>query len=523
MTLKTLLKNIGEMAVKQKLVKYSAAGASLAEINPMEVAWYPLFYAIPAGTHTISENIITFSLTLYYIDRLLEDNSNEVDIFSSSIENLRNIIIGISNLPGVYDVENNYTMNNFMPEKLNDRLCGSYATVRISVVADSVCYVEEGEEPEPIDYSKMYLTIEALEDGTFYVRKADIGYSVNGGEWETTTGATSLSLNQGDAVRFKGTAGGNGLFSGNTLAFDAYGNIESLEYGDDYIGQTTIKNSPSLGAFGFIFSGCTGTRNAENLILPATTLKSWCYRSMFASCTSLTTAPKLPATTLAGYCYYCMFQGCTSLSTVHELPATELSNSCYYCMFRGCTSLTTAPELTATRLIYNCYYWMFRDCTSLTTAPELPATTLADTCYTGMFYGCTSLTTAPELPATTLAYACYSGMFSACRNMTTAPALPATTLANSCYESMFYYCTSLTTAPELPATTLASNCYNGMFRGCSNLNYIKCLATDISASNCTDTWVEGVPYSGTFVKSESMEGWTRGGSGIPSGWTIADA
>lgn len=142
MNLKTLLGNIGIMAKSQKLVNFSAAGASLAEINPLEVAWYPMFYAIPAGTHTINENTITFSLTLYYIDRLLEDNSNEVDIFSYSIENLRNIIIGIKGLPGVVNVDSTYTMNNFMPEKLNDRLCGSYANVKITVAVDTICFDE---------------------------------------------------------------------------------------------------------------------------------------------------------------------------------------------------------------------------------------------------------------------------------------------------------------------------------------------------------------------------------------------
>ena len=142
MTLKILLKNIGEMGKAQNLVNFSAAGASLAEINPLEVTWYPMFYSIPAGTHTITEDTTTFSLTLYYIDRLLEDNSNEVDIFSSSIENLRNIINGIKWLPGVVDVETSYTINNFMPEKLNDRLCGSYANVRITVANDTVCYDE---------------------------------------------------------------------------------------------------------------------------------------------------------------------------------------------------------------------------------------------------------------------------------------------------------------------------------------------------------------------------------------------
>lgn len=146
MNLLELCRALGEMAIAQMLVKYSAAGASLGEINPLNVEWYPLFYIIPSGTHTVMENTTRFDLTLYYIDRLLEDNSNTIDIFSSSIDNLKNIIVGAKSIPGVVDVESTYTIRNFMPEKLNDRLAGAYANVRI-VVANNNCFVE-GEEPD---------------------------------------------------------------------------------------------------------------------------------------------------------------------------------------------------------------------------------------------------------------------------------------------------------------------------------------------------------------------------------------
>ena len=157
------------------------------------------------------------------------------------------------------------------------------------------------------DYSKMYLTIEALSGGTFYVRKANVGYSVNGGDWETTTGETALSLNQGHKVRFKGTDGGKSLFSGNTLAFNAYGNIESLEYGDDFEEVTSVKN---VSGFAFCFSGCTGLFSAENLVLPAATLVNSCYMGMFGGCTNMKDAPAIPATALAEGCCSSMFIAC---------------------------------------------------------------------------------------------------------------------------------------------------------------------------------------------------------------------
>lgn len=187
-----------------------------------------------------------------------------------------------------------------------------------------------------IDYSKMYLTIEALSGGTFYVRKANFGYSVNGGEWETTTGATSLSLNQGDAVRFKGNGTCKELFSGNTMAFNAYGNIESLEYGDNFSGATSVK---SQSGFTSCFQNCSKLVECKNIVLPATTLTKYCYKNMFNDCTSLTTAPELPATTLVSNCYSSMFSNCKSLTTAPELPAATLAVGCYGSMFSLCNSL----------------------------------------------------------------------------------------------------------------------------------------------------------------------------------------
>jgi len=70
---------------------------------------------------------------------------------------------------------------------------------------------------------------------------------------------------------------------------------------------------------------------------------------------------------------------------------------------------------------------------------------------------------------------------------------------------------------------LVNKCYYCMFSGCSRLNSIKCLATDISATSCTLLWVQNVSATGTFVKATSMNSWTTGTSGIPSGWTVQNA
>ena len=77
------------------------------------------------------------------------------------------------------------------------------------------------------------------------------------------------------------------------------------------------------------------------------------------------TPPILSATTLANECYRMMFRSCESLSSAPELPATELCSSCYNYMFTSCINLSTAPYLPATTLINRCYYYMFRGCSKL--------------------------------------------------------------------------------------------------------------------------------------------------------------
>lgn len=356
----------------------------------------------------------------------------------------------------------------------------------------------------PHGYSHNYLTFTATNSGTFKFSGNSISYSLDSGSTWTTlpSGTDSPTVQNGSKIMWKAsgltpTSGsGIGTFS-STANFTVEGNVMSLYYGDNFVGETSLADKSY--AFRGLFGACSGLTSAENIVLPATTLETSCYNRMFYGCSNLTTVPN------------------------DLLPAETMAESCYSSMFSGCTSLTTAPQLQSTSLAKRCYYEMFYRCTSLTTAPDLPATTVNNECYFSMFLGCTSLTNVPStLPATNLSGAnqCYTNMFSRCTSLTTAPSLPATTLSNGCYYNMFYSGTSLTTAPELPATTLLQDSYRQMFYYCNRLSYIKCLATDKSASNCTTNWVTNVASAGTFVKDTSMTGWTSGTSGIPSGWAV---
>lgn len=265
-----------------------------------------------------------------------------------------------------------------------------------------VGYVDENDtvyydDAIPERYDNKYLTIETLTAGNLSITVAGSNvfqYSLDDGStWNNLAFGQTVAIEANKKVLFKAEGleiiGGNsGIgtinYSGD---FNVYGNVMSLVYGDNFVGQEAMSNFQ----FRLLFTNNVALLSAENLILPATTLTDYCYSNMFEGCTNLTTAPQLPATTLANNCYDSMFWNCSNLTTAPELPATTLAQSCYANMFGGCTSLTEAPVLPATTLADNCYNSMFYNCTSLTTAPVLPATTLTQDCYNTMFYNCTRL------------------------------------------------------------------------------------------------------------------------------------
>lgn len=204
-----------------------------------------------------------------------------------------------------------------------------------------------GSEPTPPapSYDTQYLTIESTSDNNTIIWKTSYTGLVktisastdNGSTWteytSTNEGTTIATLNTGDKVLVKGTnetyanstSNYNRFLSNNS--FIAYGNIMSLISGDSFENADTL-----TGTYTFIglFKEATGLTSAENLILPATTLATYCYYDMFRGCTSLTTAPELPATTLVNNCYRQMFQGCTSLNYIKCLAIDISANRCTF-------------------------------------------------------------------------------------------------------------------------------------------------------------------------------------------------
>lgn len=269
-------------------------------------------------------------------------------------------------------------------------------------------------EPQPIDYSQMPFTIEAISAGDVIILghtavTRTYAYSINGGEpveFTLTGGSYTIATAAvGDVITITSPndQDGPGVSSNQYIHFTDYGGLRCKVYGNilslcyaDYQNATTL---PNIYCFTYLFTEMGSIVDAENLVIPIAD-KGYCCYSMFRNCSNITIGPELPATTLSAYSYSNMFNNCTALTSVTKvLPATALPSNCYSSMFTKCSSLTTAPELPATtRRGYGCCSYMFNNCTSLNYIKCLFTTTsycsnwLAGVSATGTFVKDTNTT-----------------------------------------------------------------------------------------------------------------------------------
>ena len=384
------------------------------------------------------------------------------------------------------------------------------------------------------------LTFKFLGNGNWKIAKSessftDAGinayYRKNNGTWIHIIPNTQISVVTGDTIEVKSSSWNSGSYNyycfNSTVDYEVYGNIMSLTRPDDFGSSKTIQYDYN---FRSLFINQHKLKSINNLVLPATSLKTSCYSSMFSGCIGLTTIPSnlLPANTLASSCYTSMFSNCIGLESIPSslLHAKNLASSCYSGMFSGCTKLETIPEnlLPATTLADYCYSSMFSNCTNINyISPNLlKSTELANYCYNSMFSntgvtelnekifasviksnscnnmfsGCKSLTTVgPNFlhHIETIYSSGLSGIFRDCSNLKNVPnKLFSDTIefdsesSSQCYQMFAYSGIEEITSTFLNVQTLTSNCYESMFEGCKSLITLpnNLLNGAILASNC---------------------------------------
>lgn len=151
MTIERLLYDISEIALKNNLVNSSYAGPSIYQVNGDTVRSYPYVFTSPTDEIRAGENTTAYGLTLYYVDRLLADNSNETDIFSVGVETLKNIIRQLDNHPEIVDISENPVIRLFTEtQKMADSCAGAYVRFEVVALNTAACPVYFDADGEPL-------------------------------------------------------------------------------------------------------------------------------------------------------------------------------------------------------------------------------------------------------------------------------------------------------------------------------------------------------------------------------------
>lgn len=142
MTLKQIIKAFEIIASHQPSVNMIVQN-DIFRLNAKSDARYGVF-GWTQGQHSsgVDSSIFNYQFTFFYIDRLTEDKSNQIEVQSVGIETLDNIIRDMDDR-GLF-IAANYTFTTFN-QRFLDECAGVFCNVTISVPASSVCSEEFGD------------------------------------------------------------------------------------------------------------------------------------------------------------------------------------------------------------------------------------------------------------------------------------------------------------------------------------------------------------------------------------------
>lgn len=136
MTLLQVIKAIESVASHQPSVNMVVQN-DIFRLNACPDARYGVF-GWTQGMHStgVDSDMLAYSFTFFYIDRLTGDKGNQIEVQSVGIETLDNIIRQLD-ARGVY-VNDRYTMQTFN-QRFLDECAGVFCNVTLNVPASSMC------------------------------------------------------------------------------------------------------------------------------------------------------------------------------------------------------------------------------------------------------------------------------------------------------------------------------------------------------------------------------------------------
>ena len=129
MSLKEVITKFLNIAKNQANINFVGEG-DIYSLNSLPNIDYSVFF-VTQQQHRQSEDVISYNLILYYVDRLTETGDNTLDIQSNGVILLGNIINTFINENDA-DISYDITYQTFL-HKFADKCAGVYATISVDV------------------------------------------------------------------------------------------------------------------------------------------------------------------------------------------------------------------------------------------------------------------------------------------------------------------------------------------------------------------------------------------------------
>lgn len=134
MTLLQVINIIEAVASKQPAVNMIVQN-DVFRINSVPSLKYGVFAWTQGQHNSTVEGLVTFNFTFFYVDRLLDNLNNQIEIQSVGVEVLGNIIRTLED----FDIGvEGYTIQPFN-QRFTDECAGVFANVRLTTTATYLC------------------------------------------------------------------------------------------------------------------------------------------------------------------------------------------------------------------------------------------------------------------------------------------------------------------------------------------------------------------------------------------------
>lgn len=136
MTLLEIVNKLNDMARSMPNINGIVETGDIYDLNKDEFQQKYAAFCVQQNTHTINQDFITYSFTLFYVDRLTLDKSNKLEIHSTAMEFFGNLI----KMSMQYFDTNweNGDVTTFT-ERFSAECAGAYMTCSITTPVVSTC------------------------------------------------------------------------------------------------------------------------------------------------------------------------------------------------------------------------------------------------------------------------------------------------------------------------------------------------------------------------------------------------